>query len=171
MRSPTRTFLSNSVFSRTIALLAASALVLGATGCAPEPDQEAGSIDKELQTLSPETTWGGQDMPEQELQTTLPESFPKDTFVLPEGSTIFNAGEKNPNTWFVVLNAQSAETAQQQWDSIILESSLTVSESVETTEGGISATLSNAVLTVQAVTIPQPEGSVLLSYYVQLVAL
>ncbi len=97
---------------RALALCAAGALVLGAAGCAPEPGEEAGSIDKETQTISPETEWGGQDVPEEEFQTSLPESFPDDAFVMPAEVSIYNAGEKSSDAWFVVLSAESSTAAQ-----------------------------------------------------------
>ena len=156
-------FLPRSV-SRLLALGAAGALLLGAVGCAPEPGEEAGSIDKETQTVSPETEWGGQDVPEEDLKTTLPESFPGTAFVIPTGTTVYNAGEKSPDTWFVVLTADSVTAAKLLWDSIIAESGFEVVDTVETTEGGTSATLHNVQLSVQAVTIPQADGTVLLSY-------
>lgn len=162
-----RTHLGRRGAAQVLALMAAGALALGAAGCAPEPGQEAGSIDKETQTISPETEWGGQDVPEEDLQTALPESFPHDAFAMPEGATIYNAGEKSADAWFVVLSADSAAAAQTQWDAIISESSFEVVDPVETTEGGISATLRSVMLTVQAVTIPQDDGSVLLSYDIQ----
>lgn len=164
-------FLSQRRWSRVLVLCTAGALVLGAAGCAPEPGEEAGSIDKETQTISPETEWGGQDAPEEELQTSLPESFPNDAFVMPAEVSIYNAGEKSPDSWFVVLSAESSAVAQTLWDSIIAESSFGVVDQVETTEGGTSATLNNVLLTVQAVTIPQADGTVLLSYDVQRMAL
>lgn len=150
--------------SRMLAIGAAGALLLGAVGCAPEPGEEAGSIDKETQAVSPETEWGGQDVPEEDLQTLLPESFPGAAFVIPTGATIYNAGEKSPDAWFVVFSADSVAAAQLLWDSIVAESNFELADPVETTEGGTSATLHNAQLSVQAVTIPQPDGTVLLSY-------
>lgn len=155
---------------RTVTLIAASALVIATSGCAPEPGQEAGRIDKEKQTVSPETQWGGQDVPEDILQTKLPESFPVEGFVLPAEAAIYNSGEKNETAWFVVLNADSPEEAQSLWDSIVSQSSFEVTDQVETTEGGISATLNSAMLMVQAVTIPQTDGTVLLSYDISRIA-
>lgn len=142
----------------------AAMIVLGTSACAPEPGEAAGSIDKETQTTSPETEWGGQDQPEEELQTTLPESFPTDVFVLPEGITIYNAGERGTGQWFLVLRAADSAAATALWDSIVTTNSFAVSDEVETTEGGISATLNSAALNVQALTIPQEDGSVLVNY-------
>src|SRR5690606_28358479 len=123
-----------------------------------------GGIDKETRTVSPETEWGGQDVPEGVLQTSLPESVPSTAFIIPSGATVYNAGEKGPDTWFVVLSADSVTAAQLMWDSIIAESDFELVDTVETTEGGTSATLHNTQLSVQAVTIPQPDGTVLLSF-------
>ena len=140
------------------------ALVFGVVACAPEPGETAGSVDKEKETTSPETEWGGQNQPEEELQTTLPETFPVDSFVLPEGVTIYNTGERGTDQWFLVLRAADAATATALWDTIVTTNSFTVSDEVETTESGTSALLRSANLTVQALTIPQEDGSVLLNY-------
>ena len=142
----------------------AAALVLGVAACAPEPGEAAGTIDKETQTTSPETEWGGQDQPEEQLQTTLPESFPNDVFVMPEGITIYNAGERGTDQWFLVLRAADEAAAAAIWDSVVTTNGFTVSDEIETTEGGVSATLNSVTLTVQALTIPQKDGSVLVNY-------
>lgn len=142
----------------------AALLALTVAGCAPEPGDAAGSIDKETQTTSPETKWGGQDLPEEDLQTTLPESFPSDAFVIPEGAKIYNTGERGTGQWFVVLQAVDATAATTLWDAIVSGSGFAIADEIETTEGGVSAVLSNATLSVQALTIPQEDGSVLLNY-------
>lgn len=148
----------------SLGLLVAAVLVFGVAACAPEPGEAAGSIDKETQTTSPETQWGGQDQPEEELQTTLPASFPSDAFALPEGVTIYNAGERGTGQWFLVLRTADAAAATALWDSVVAANTFTVSDEVETTEGGVSATLNSAMLTAQALTIPQEDGSVLVNY-------
>ncbi len=144
--------------------MTAAALVLGVASCAPEPGEAAGSIDKETQTTSPETEWGGQDQPEEDLQTTLPASFPTDVFVMPEGVTIYNAGERGTDQWFLVLRAADAAAATSLWESIVTTNGFTVTDEVETTEGGVSAMLNSVTLTVQALTIPQKDGTVLVNY-------
>ena len=142
----------------------AAALVLALAACAPEPGEAAGSVDKEKQTTSPETEWGGQDQPEEELQTTLPASFPSDAFAVPEGVTIYNAGERGTDQWFLVLRATDAAAATKLWDAIIETNGFAASDEVETTEGGIAATLNSVTLTAQALTIPQEDGTVLVNY-------
>jgi hypothetical protein len=149
---------------------AAAALMFGLVACAPEPGEAAGSIDKEKQTTSPETEWGGQDQPEEVLQTTLPESFPVDMFVAPAGSEVYNTGERGADQWFLVLRAADAVAATTTWDAIVATNGFVITDQVETTEGGVSATLSTATLTVQALTIPQNDGSVLLNYDLQRMA-
>jgi hypothetical protein len=152
-------------FSRSVLGAAlATTLVFALAACAPEPGEAAGSIDKEKQTTSPETKWGGQEQPEEVLHTTLPESFPSDAFVLPDGVTIYNAGERGSDQWFLVLRAADAAAATSLWGAIVTGNSFAVSDEVETTEGGTAATLNSAILTVQALTIPQEDGSVLVNY-------
>lgn len=151
-------------FQRALVTVSAVTLILGAAGCAPEPGEAAGTIDKETQTTSPETEWGGKNLPAEALQTTLPESFPIDTFVIPAGATVYNTGESGADQWFLVLQAESAEAAQALWESMVSVNSFAVDDQVETSEGGTSATLVNALFNVQAITIPQQDGSVQLSY-------
>lgn len=152
---------------RMVTLLLATALACSAAACAPEPGEEAGSIDKETQTISPETEWGGIDQSYEEMQTTLPQSFPSAEFVIPSDAVIKDTGEKGPDTWFLVLEASSSEQGQAQWDAVVSASSFVVEDPVDTSEGGTAATLNSASLTVQAITIPQTDGTVLLSYDIQ----
>lgn len=156
---------SKTTLVQTIfASFAVGALLLGLSACAPEPSDAAGSVDKETQTTSPETEWGGQDVPEEDLQTTLPASFPKDLFALPSGAKIYNTGERGSEQWYLVLEAADAAAAAALWEEIIARNEFSVSDEVETTEGGAAAVLTTNVLTVQALTIPQANGSVLVNY-------
>lgn len=155
--------IARNIARKAIAPVAALLLVVGATACAPEP--VAGSVNKESEkTTSPETTWGSGDGAEEELSTTLPESFPSDLFQLPANAVIFNAGERNPEQWFLVLKAADADSAETLWNTIIETNSFATADEIETSEGGLAATLTQGPLTVQAMTIPGADGTVLLSY-------
>lgn len=149
---------------RFTAIGLASALLIGLSACAPEPGEETGRTDKERETVNPETEWGGQDLPEEELRTELPASFPSTAFVLPQGAVIYNTGERGEDQWFVVLQAVDEDDAKALWDEIISINAFEVVDSTETIEGGKAASLSGIILTVQALTIPQEDGSVQLSY-------
>ncbi|MCW2287798.1 hypothetical protein EDF60_1285 [Leucobacter luti] len=94
----------------------------------------------------------------------LPASFPSERFVVPPGATVDDAGERSATDWFVVLRAANQAEADQLWQSIIAESGFAATEVTASADGGISALLSSASTTAVAVTIPQSDGSVLLSY-------
>lgn len=147
---------------KAIAPLAALLLVFGATACAPEP--VAGTVNKDGETTSPETKWEVDENAGTELTQTLPDSFPNELFALPSDATIYNAGERNSDQWFLVLKAADTTAAQSLWTSIIELNTFGVSDEVETTEGGTAATLAQGPLTIQAMTLPNKDGSVLLSY-------
>lgn len=152
-----------SQFARkAVAPLAALFLVFGVAACAPE--EVAGSVDKESETTSPETKWEVDDTAGSERNATLPDSFPSELFALPADATIYNAGERNSDEWFLVLNAVDATAAQSLWASIIELNGFAVSDELETTEGGTAATLAQGPLMIQAMTLPNEDGSVLLSY-------
>lgn len=158
----------SSKVSALICLTATTlALSYSLVACAPEPGNEAGAIDKDTQTVSPETSWGDQVEPEEDLVTTLPDSFPTASFLLPQGAEIFNAGTRSENQWFVVLHAADQAQADLIWASVISQNSFAVSDEVATTEGGQAANLTSQKLQVAAMTIPQSNGSVLLSYDLQ----
>lgn len=142
--------------------IAAMLVVFGTAACAPEA--VAGSVDKEAETTSPETKWGSDDTAGTELTATLPESFPSDVFKLPTEATIYNAGERNSEQWFVVLKTADTATGEALWSSIIELNAFAVADETDTSEGGVAATLTQGPLTVQAMSIPNADGSVLLSY-------
>lgn len=139
-------------------------LVVGLAACGTEPSDATGRTDPEKESVNPETEWGGLDVPEQELQTEIAETFPTDHFAWPDGAVIYNTGERSANQWFIVFLAPDAAAADGLWSSIITSNGFEVSEETETVEGGTSATLESLVLQVQALTIPQEDESVLLSY-------
>ncbi|WP_156322532.1 hypothetical protein [Leucobacter musarum] len=94
----------------------------------------------------------------------LPASFPSTQFVVPAGATVDDAGERSASAWFVVLRAPDRADADALWQSVISHSGFTVSASEESGDGGISAHLDGAGLSVDALLIPNDDGSVLLSY-------
>lgn len=155
---------SKSMSKPVVSTFVALGLLFGAAACAPEPGDAAGLTDKDTETINPETEWGGRDVTGEELTTELPPSFPNDIFTLPEGVTIYNAGERGEGQWFVVLIADGNDAAKLLWDDIIATNAFEVIDEVETSEGGVSATLANASLNVQALTIPQADGTVQMSY-------
>lgn len=163
--------------TRAAALLTAALIVLPLSACAPEPgtgsvpEEVAGSGGKDTgdgETDENGAGWGEQDAAtELPKATTLPDSFPKDRFAVPDGAVIDDAGERTETSWFVVLRAAEAATADVLWQAIIVNNELTAGETVTTAEGGVSAQLSGAGVTALGMTIPQPDGSVLLSYDVE----
>ena len=99
--------------------------------------------------------------------TEIPSSFPSSDFVTGSGAVIDDVGERTGGSWFLVLRAENAREADARWQTVISSSGFTVAESRSTPEGGVSATLSNQRLVVDALTLPQSDGSVLLSYDIE----
>jgi hypothetical protein len=104
------------------------------------------------------------DAVDEDLVTELPASFPSDVFTVPESATIYNTGERNDSEWYLVLSAADEAAASALWDEIVQTNSFEVVDQVETSEGGVSATLNSATISAQALTIPQADGSVQLSF-------
>lgn len=152
---------------RWLAAFLAAGLLLGATACAPEPgDSVAGKPDKGAETANPESSWSEptSEFDAEAKTTELPKGFPSAEFPLPPGAIIDDAGARGDTAWFVVLRATDEAAAAQLWEEILSLGNLVESDRVETAEGGIAATLTGATMLVTAVTIPQSDGSVLLSY-------
>ncbi|WP_162903700.1 hypothetical protein [Leucobacter sp. wl10] len=172
------------------ALTLTTALALGLAGCAPDagpgPANDSGSKTPSTTKdpaadpdggskgsgaadgkpgASDEESWPERD-PEggTPKQTEIPPSFPSGSFAMPPGAVIDDAGERSSTRWFVVLRAGDAAAADAQWQAVIDANGFAVADTAETPEGGVSARLSSAGLTVDALTLPQPDGSVLLSY-------
>ena len=116
-----------------------------------------------------EERWTG-GVPDEALEKTseLPASFPAASFAIPDGGVIDDAGERSATSWFVVLRAKDAAGASALWDAVVAGSGFTVTDAAETPEGGTSAVLTNAALSVTALTVPDADGSVLLSYDIDL---
>ncbi|MBC9954518.1 hypothetical protein ICM05_07655 [Leucobacter sp. cx-42] len=146
---------------RAIAVVAAGAIAFGAlTGCAPEPEIDA--PDDLTTQIEDETKWPELDK-ETEKVTVLPADFPE-TFPVPESAKIYDVGSRNAGTWFLVLVAQNAAEAETLWQQVITDGSFEVADAAETTEGGTSATLTSDDASVDAMTLPQEDGTVLMNY-------
>lgn len=147
-----------------LAAAAAGLLLLAVVGCAPEPGERAGT-SSEQNAGDGEISWAESD-PEGQGQksTTIPESFPVESFALPDDAVVDDVGEREEGVWFIVLRAASAQEAAELWDAVIANNGFEVSEQEETSDGGVSASLENRTLIGAALTIPQEDGSVLLSY-------
>lgn len=141
-------------------------LAMSLAGCAPEPTEIAGQPAKGAETPNSENSWSE---PTEEFDaavksTELPETFPGDAFTLPANAVIDDVGARGDTAWFIVLRASDAVAAELQWQEIVSMGAFTESGTAETSEGGRAATLSSTSLTVTALTIPQDDGSVLLSF-------
>lgn len=180
-----------TVFTRVTAPIGVGLLLLGAlTACAPEPGAggsdagsgtsgapgtsetdapaqgsgQKGSADKgsgEQGSGSWPEDDAGMDAPK---QTALPVSFPVDRFIIPKGAVIDDAGERSDGEWFVVLRAPDQPSADATWDAVLSASGFAVVDPETGEDGGVSAELTSQTLEVSALTLPQPDGTVLLSY-------
>jgi hypothetical protein len=146
-----------------LAAAAVPALVLALASCAPEPI--AGAPEKGTDSSSTDGDWSETNDPnDPELKSVeLPEGFPSDEFALPEGAVVDDAGERG-GAWFVVLRAADEAQAETWWDEIVASNGFFVRDEEDLPDGGRAATLAAGTLAVQAVTVPQSDGSVLLSY-------
>lgn len=157
-------------FARSLLIPTAAILALSLAACAPEP--MLGNNDKHSESeQQSESSWGESSDQDYVPTTELPESFPLDLFVLPDDLRITDAGERGPDQWFLVVLVDGDQAADALWKQIIENNGLTSHDEIETSEGGLSATLLSAGLTVQALTIPQSDGSVQLNYDLTLLAL
>lgn len=150
----------------------ALALALGVTGglagCAPEPGDGpapgAGAENEKGSTEAPDS-WPEQATEEQTKKNVeLPESFPKEQFPIPAGAAIDDTGERAAGQWFLVLRADSPEAAATLWDQVVSGGGFEVVDPAETGDGGRTATLAKQGVEVSALTLPQSDGSILLSY-------
>ena len=146
------------------ALFSGIVLIFGLVACAPEPGNEAGAINKAEETVSPETQWDQANEDAEKRTASLPETFPTDDFALPVGATIFDAGERGPDSWYLVLSAADAAAAQTVWSEVISLNGFKVSDEATAVDDGITATLTGLTLSTAAVTQPLQDGSVLLNY-------
>ncbi|MGK0716226.1 hypothetical protein ACR5KS_09210 [Leucobacter sp. W1153] len=155
-----------SFVGRLLVGTSAVLLALSLAGCAPESAEIAGQPEKGSETVNPESSWSQptDDFDPAVKTTELPETFPSDQFPLPADAVIDDAGSRGESAWFVVLRAPDATQAAVFWSEIVALGGFTESDVSEVPEGGRAATLSSAVLSAVAITIPQEDGSVLLSF-------
>lgn len=159
---------------RVVAAAGGLVLVAGLAACAPEPghggvDGDQSAKDRLTQEEKGNGTgsesWPEENKPEvTEKHVELPAGFPKDEFVIPEGAAIDDTGQRNEGQWYLVLRAKDAEAAGTLWDQVVSAGKFTVSNDEKTGDEGRSASLVSPSLAVEALTLPQPDGSVLLSY-------
>lgn len=145
------------------AVLAAGLLAGPLSACAPEPDDVAGSPEKGQNP--DEKSWSEPETPfdPSVKSTDIPDDFPAE-FPIPDDATVDDAGARSETEWFVVFRAADPEAADALWDAIVADGSFIVDDDAPTDDGGRTATLTGAGLSVFALTIPQEDGSVLLSY-------
>lgn len=180
-----------TVFTRLATPVGVSLLLLGTlTACAPEPGaggsgsgSDASGVPGSSETDAPaEGTdtpgneekgsgdQGSGSWPESDSdmnapkQTALPVGFPVDRFIIPEDSVIDDTGERSRDEWFVVLRAPDQQSANAIWEAVVSAGGFTVVDPVTGNDGGVSAELTSQTLEVSALTLPQADGAVLLSY-------
>lgn len=173
-----RTGMRRSLVARSMFPLLIPALVLGLAACAPEPGEGGDPTSPGVDSGHPVDGGGkgegddggesgGETSPQDDpalKQQKLPADFPRDGFALPEHAVIDDVGSREPGSWYLVLRAEDSAQADDWWTQITRSSGFSVRDEDQTDDGGRSATLLSDALTVQALTIPQSDGSVLLSY-------
>lgn len=173
---------SNARSLRSKRVWGAAAMVLIATSlvsCAPEPGDStspnatAGTPSKEeiAEGKGGDNDSWSEENPEGvgEKSADLPETFPGDAFVIPDGTVVDDAGERSQTEWFVVLRAEDSGSGATLWTQVINESAFEATDLTAGEAGETFATLTNATLTADAMMIPQDDDSVLLSYEVSLI--
>lgn len=156
--------------SKFTAAVVVTMLTVSLSACAPEPENTdaalPGTGGKGIENQSNESSWGESSRDQYQYTTELPASFPTDLFKLPEQIQIVDTGERpeNANQWFLVLKVSDQATADTLWSQIVADNGFTVKDEVTTTEGGKAAVFENAAMSVNALTLPQKDGSVDLSF-------
>ncbi|MBC9926703.1 MULTISPECIES: hypothetical protein [unclassified Leucobacter] len=144
---------------RSAALLSAVVLALGLSACAPEPDaMPTGKSNPEATT---EPSWPEADAEETDKNRMLPVTFPGAFVPLPANPDVDNAGERGEGSWFVVLRADSLDAASAMLDQIATDGAFTVTEDIETGDGGRSATLTVDDYVVHALTLTEGKQALL----------
>lgn len=157
--------------STLLAAAVAPLLALGLAACAPEPGSEipdkpgptAGQGSEDGTDEGGEGPAVSEDDPSLK-SAELPKGFPSDDFPLPDDAVIDDAGARDPGSWFVVLRAPDAEAAQRLWLAVAKGGHFTGLDKNAEPDPEASATLRKLGFTVDALMIPQDDGSVLLSY-------
>ena len=170
--TPSRPHASGS--RRLWALALSGVIACALVSCAPEPGATpapgdvAGSTSKEdlaNGTGGSEGSWS-EENPDGvgEKTTEIPDGFPVDEFVVPDGAQIDDAGERSTGGWFLVLRAEDTDAGALLWTQIITDGGFTATDVTDGEDRETFATLTNATLGVDALMIPQDDGTVLLSY-------
>lgn len=162
--------------SRVCAAVVGGLIAVALVSCAPEPGDTsstsgtAGAPSKEDLADGKGGSGGSwsEENPEGvgEKSAVLPDSFPSDTFVIPEGTAIDDAGERSGAGWFVVLRAEDINSGAELWTQVINGSGFEATDVSVGVDNETFATLTNASLTVDALMIPQEDDTALLSYEV-----
>lgn len=149
------------------------ALVLPVTvsGCAPEPtaqtDPAVGDPTKKGQGQDDnESSWGEDSKDQYQYTTELPASFPTE-LLLPAEYQIVDTGERDANSWFLNVRNADQAAADAFWAEVVSANGFTVSDEIETSDGGKAATFTNAAFTVQALTITNNDKTVDISFEIQ----
>ena len=149
------------------AVLALGLLVAPLAGCAPEPGaySPAGPGSAPAEKQEPEGgSWPAENPDEvYEKHREIPEDFPE-AFVIPENAEDDDVGTRGYGTWYLILRAADESEAAVLWNEIVAAGSFVQSDDLETAEGGIAATLSSGELMVNAMTLPENDGTVLVSF-------
>lgn len=147
---------------RLVAATAAVMLGLGLVACAP---LDGGDDGKPTTQGSDEGSWGQGETPSETPEVVeLPSGFPTEEFPLPDDAVLADAGARASGGWFVVLRASSPAEAEEWWAAIIDAGGFAVRAEEASVDGGKTATLVSDSLSAEALTIPDPDGSVLMSY-------
>lgn len=141
------------------------------TGCTPEPtaqtDPAVGDPTKKGQGQDDnESSWGESSKDQYQYTTELPASFPAE-LLLPAEYTIVDTGERSATSWFLNVRNADQAAADAFWAEMISANGFTVSDEVETSDGGKAATFTNAGFTVQALTITNDDKTVDISFEIQ----
>ena len=146
------------------AAMATVMLTVGLVACAPEP--MAGDHLKGEEPREEDRSWSQiDDQDDPALKSAeLPEGFPVDEFRFPEDGIIDDAGQRGDRVWFLVLKAPDGETADAWWQSVIESNGFVVRDEEHDDEGSASAVFASDQVTATVLRIPEPEGSVLLSF-------
>jgi len=150
--------------ARLTAVATAGLLAIGLAACAPEP--MAGEHVKGQDPAEEDRSWSQiDDQDDPSLKSPeLPDGFPSDLFVLPDGAVIDDAGTRGDRVWFVVLKAPDELTGESWWNEIIDDNGFVIRDQEAGDDGSVSLTLASNELTVSALSIPGAGGTVLLSY-------
>ena len=144
---------------RAVALLSTAAIALALSACAPEPD--AMPEGKPNPEATAEPSWPEADAEDTDKNQMIPTTFPGAFVPLPAEPDVDNAGDRGEGAWFVVLRADSLEAASAMLDQIASDGAFTVTDDIETGDGGRSATLTVDGYVVHALTLTEGKQALL----------